>query len=1210
MKKSIHKNLLVLATSLPLSQTAFAILDLAQSPANTKDPYVAPNVIISIDDSGSMGFRLDDDNTTNASSRTEPECINGICNWPNNSRRMNVLKHSLNSIFSDETLLPDKKIRLGWQAMHNNGNSIDRYSNLSYWYGGNTSNPGKNKTPGADNVGSASSKNNLKILDSSHRNNFKEFVNYLLPQGGTPSHKLFKQADEYLRKTDQNGHPVQAGPWATNPGGNDEKSREFLSCRRNYHIMMTDGRWNGDTSGGNRESANYTLPDGTSYIANSNQTKIFYDNFSNTLSDWAFYSWSRPLQPKLYSNNETGKQVPISREYRRAPLTEKIGGREINKYWNPKYNPANWPHLVTYTIGFSNDAITWPGSNIVAPSVTNPFGEDNDYIKLITGEKTWPEMKNENVRALDLWHAAINSRGKFYAIRKGEDLEKAFREIIGFINTENEPDRSTVAITGTSVERKDINSYITYYSSLDNWSGYIKSSKISRDGKSDDWNGKSTADILDTETNPINRKIFTWNDLSSSVEKPSIEFKFSNLSQNQKICLNIKEDVDTEKDSIYSTCNTSIPSISLDNLASERVDYIRGDRSKEAAKGGNVKFRDRSSSQGAIINSSVWFTGSPASNFTSHGYDKFTLANSDRPPMIYVGGNDGMLHGFSAKTGQEVMAYIPKGVFPNLTRLTWKSFNDDHRYFVDGSPLTGDAFLPPENDPDPNQPEKYWKTLLVGTLGAGGKGYFILDVTQPTGSTKESTFSEANLLVMDKTLHINEEVNCTGTGTSNNSDCLKIPDADIGHIYSTPTTEDTNPLRTTAITRLNNGRWAAILGNGYNSKNERPVLLIQYLDGKKELHRIPATAENLKPCGASTNPSIDSDCHNVTDNGLSAPRLVDIDGNGIPDVVYAGDIKGNVWKFLIGSSSQSEWGVAFNGKPLYTAYGGTLGSPGLRQIRQPISMPPSVKANDRMVTVGTGSNNKSSLVGGMMVAFGTGRDITKSDPEDTNIQTMYSVIDNTRYLIDNNGYVTIHPGDSKLNIPSPTPIGSGISQLVSRNVSYENVKRYEKNNSDLYEDDEKFYQFWKLNASTAIDWNTHNGWYLDFPETSERLLKPTRFYEGSNILLIHSQVPAKGTRELSQEENCIATTVDKERQYMTLINIMDGLIPSVPLLDVNNDGLYDQLDLNYSRVSLEKGARFVVTGESTNKNYGKPDQALPIGRLPESSLRPNWRQLQ
>ncbi|KEH14470.1 hypothetical protein GY15_04685 [Delftia sp. 670] len=101
--------------------------------------------------------------------------------------------------------------------------------------------------------------------------------------------------------------------------------------------------------------------------------------------------------------------------------------------------------------------------------------------------------------------------------------------------------------------------------------------------------------------------------------------------------------------------------------------------------------------------------------------------------------------------------------------------------------------------------------------------------------------------------------------------CLKAveEDRDIGHITARPVLDENDPMRTTQITRMNNNRWAVVMGNGYNSANQRPVLLVQYLDGAQELVRIPVTTETAGTGKAA-------------DNGLSAPRLVDIDGDGDP----------------------------------------------------------------------------------------------------------------------------------------------------------------------------------------------------------------------------------------------------------------------------------------------------------------------------------------
>ena len=556
-----------------------------------------------------------------------------------------------------------------------------------------------------------------------------------------------------------------------------------------------------------------------------------------------------------------------------------------------------------------------------------------------------------------------------------------------------------------------------------------------------------------------------------------------------------------------------------------------------------------------------------------------------------------MLHGFAANDGTEKIAYVPRAVYPNLARLTWPSFDDNHRYFVDGSPMTGDIDI---GKSTPN-----WRTMLLGTLGAGGKGYFVLDVTDP--SSFEEKKSE-NIVVMDKSMHADEPINCQGEA------CLKIEKADIGHIFSTPTLDDTNPLQATQISLLNNDRWAAIMGNGYNSKNERPVLLIQYLDGDKKLLRIPATAPTLTACTAEDlqkAKNYENPCHNVTENGLSAPRLVDINGDGKPDFVYAGDLKGNIWKFEIGEKDPNKWRVAFDGEPLYTALGGTPGSPDTRTIRQPITAAPSVKANDRSYIVGSGSSATTKMVGGMMIAFGTGENITTVDPENTDVQTIYSVLDNTRYVIKydastKTNYVVSHNGNSALSIPAPEPAGIGVSNLAKKQI---NSTEYKGESSS------KDFVFWKMADTTKVDWSTQKGWYMDLPQTGERLLKNITPYDGSNILAIYSQVPAKGSRTKSDAESCEQTAVDEERQYLTLINIMDGERPSVQLLDQNGDGSYDlALDNYVSRAQVAKGGHIQVTGKNKVTDIGNGGTTnggtLELARMPEQSMRPSWRQLQ
>ncbi|RYF08861.1 MAG: pilus assembly protein PilC, partial [Comamonadaceae bacterium] len=740
-----RKSLLALAAIAVLAPHGAWALDLATAPAGTKEPYVAPNVIISIDDSGSMDYRLDQENANSASNSQVPG-TGGV--WPVNSRRVNVLKYALigsngtGGIFRDTTLLPDGKIRLAWQAMHNNG-----------------------KSSNALNVDSASmNTNSMRSLDSTHRGNFISFINSIDPGDGTPSHLMFKQADDYMRRSLSSN-----SPWASKPG---TTGAPYLACRRSYHIMMTDGRWNGTASGGEQDNnaKNVTLPDGTVYgstvAANRPNTKLYSDAFNDTLADWAFKSWAVPAQ----TSGMTGTLQPTS-EYRQAPATENFGDASkpaiLDRYWNPRYNPATWPHMVTYTIGFSQLASSWPGaSTIIGPTDKVPFGYDGSFPDFVTGTKTWPKMDAENKRSLDLWHAALNGRGRFYAVEKGEDLEKAFREILGKIATENQADLTSTAASGSNNTRSNVGKFVGGYEPVNAWKGFVTAETV-QTGAGDiisatGWEGNNTAARLDALTDLTSRVILSWSDewkSASNAPKGGVSFNWATdqtyLSTAQKalIGLNAASPVTSSGEKILS--------------------YIRGDRTEESA----TKLRVRKSRQGDIINSVVWYTGAPASNYPLKGYAAFTSDNKNRDPVIYVGGNDGMLHGFAAADGKERIAYVPRGVIGKLKNLVSQDYNNDHQYFVDGSPMTGDVDIGTTETPN-------WRTMLVSSLGLGGKGYFVLDVTNPSISNLSAT--NANTLVqLDRTRGSNEAApDCaTLTGTQKSfCDTMVEQDKDIGHI--------------------------------------------------------------------------------------------------------------------------------------------------------------------------------------------------------------------------------------------------------------------------------------------------------------------------------------------------------------------------------------------------------------------------------------------
>ena len=836
--------------------------------------------------------------------------------------------------------------------------------------------------------------------------------------------------------------------------------------------------------------------------------------------------------------------------------------------------------------------------NLIPPSSNLPYGYDGSFADYAAGRAQWFSVKGGEA-GQDMWHAAINGRGQFYAVEKGEDLKEAFRQIVKTISANVEPDMTSTATSGSNASRNDVGKFTGNYEPKNGWKGFVSAETVKTDGTTEpakSWGGKNTADKLDALASADSRVILSWSDQwVSATPKGGVPFRWatdqSKLSSAQKLWLQKRANGTDDGATV----------------GENRLNYLRGDQSKE---GTGTVYRQRKSRQGDIVNSVVWYTGAPASSYALKGYSAFITAHAQRTPMIYVGGNDGMLHGFSATDGSEKIAYVPQGVIPSLSKLTAPEYNQQHRYFVDGSPMTGDVDTgtgiqdPSDKDYNPAYTPD-WRTLLVSTLGAGGKGYFVLDVTAP------STFAEsqaASLVKFDRTRSTESGTapDCTQSGLTagQKAACNKAvtEDKDIGHITAQPVTDEKNNMRAAQITRMNNNRWAVVMGNGYNSANQRPVLLIQYLGadpkgnaaGDGALLRIPTAGTVDVP------PTLGTGLAN--DNGLSAPRLVDLNGDGRVDIAYAGDNQGNLWKFDLLSTDDTKWGVAFEGSPLFTAKGGTQGSPDSRTLAQPITIAPTVRGNDRYATVGTGAEAATMRVGGMMVAFGTGRNVTKADENNRNMQTLYSVLDNTRYRLNSDKRLEIHPGGGTCSptpkpncVPAPKALGAGTATAGLEQRTIEAAGKAGQG---------------RIMAANDIDWTTQNGFYLDFPATGERQLKPIEFYDGSNVMTVFSQVPAKGSDAQEDVESCESGSVDEERQYRTFINIMDGKRPTVQIVDANGDGLFTSDDAGISRTPVTKGPHNLIAKDDGKFNdIDVKNNKEALARLPEQSMRPSWRQV-
>jgi len=352
------------------------------------------------------------------------------------------------------------------------------------------------------------------------------------------------------------------------------------------------------------------------------------------------------------------------------------------------------------------------------------------------------------------------------------------------------------------------------------------------------------------------------------------------------------------------------------------VDYLRGDQSKEQGAGGcatpsDCPYRARSSKIGDILNSTpaVVAVGSfgygsilrDVSTAEAESYPAFVDAKkavygpNSEAPVIYVGANDGMLHAIDGREGtgggEELFAYIPDGVLDNLHELAQPGYI--HRYYVDGSPTVSDAYL------------GSWKTVLAGSMGAGGRGVYVLDITDPRNFSADDVLWEFN----------------------------SHKDPDMGQFVGRP-----------YIGRAEGG-WVAVFGNGYNSARQRAVLYVRDLATGDEIAKIDTNIG----C-----PTTEDDC-TTGPNGLSTAVLVDNDGNGAGDTIYAGDYLGNLWRFE--STTAGVWSLGNGGNPIFRA----------------------TDPDGKSQSITSGVYTVANPLGGTMVIFGTGRYLNADDADEARI---------------------------------------------------------------------------------------------------------------------------------------------------------------------------------------------------------------------------------
>ncbi len=788
------------------------------------------------------------------------------------------------------------------------------------------------------------------------------------------------------------------------------------TCSANFAVIVTDGEYR-DETGSSAADDTISTADPTFVTA------PYQGTTTHTLADLAMSLYNADFQAGI------ANKIPT------------ICGVDENSA----------QHLVTYgvSMGLPYDTDILPSRHPKLGYATNCIRDSDAVITGLATGNNWRESSGPTTiqKMNEFVHATYNGRGKFYNAASASELTDSLVSIA----TDAAARRGAAAAVGLSSTTNTTGTvaYLsTYYSGY--WYGALGAYTLSSAGVLSTTSIWSADEKLDATTATA-RKIATYNPGSGGI---AFSWSTTALTAAQQLDLN-----------------------SSDSKGSLRLDFIRGDHSCEenftsSCATTDKIFRDRIKSSssstytrlGDLINSAPVYVGTPIGNYpdaapyptgTTDKYSSFksgTLGTT-RTPMLYIGGNDGMLHAFTATGtaagGVEAFAYVPNALSlaggSKLHALTEKL---KHRSYVDLTPTIADAYTTV-----PGSSTRTWRTILVGGLRHGGKGIYALDVSDPDTVTDNA--SAASKVMWEFT----EDDDAT--------------DGDMGYTYSQPAIV---PLYVGSGGTVADIAWFAVFGNGYGSASGHAALYLVKLSG---------------PTGTGPGSKWikDTDYFKIvvggTDNGLSTPALVALGSDGIYTRAYAGDLKGNMWVFDLSSTAPTTtpWASAFGTtttpEPLFTTAvptssitGSTAGNP------QPITTKPVIVRN-----------TASAAAPNVLVLFGTGEYLANGDQNISDVQSFYGIWDKGTN-VDTKGTASTADDTSPLTS----------SNLIEQTITQASVAFASTSSTATV----------RTLSNSAVDYSaaTVFGWYMDFKiaaDAKERVVSKANLL--GNTLLFSTITP-------------------------------------------------------------------------------------------------------
>lgn len=689
---------------------------------------------------------------------------------------------------------------------------------------------------------------------------------------------------------------------------------KLLYCKQNYSIMLSDGGYNGKytiNSDYDAQSHNFTGNEGakklkwasslgpvnvnfkgdgtipeqrlfaggdSSLYASRPYSGVGYGySVGDRLSDIVFQQWAEDMNTDLKNG-----VPPVIRQVGNKTLVDSSGKTVIlPEIWNPENDPANWQRIISYAIGLQIGE-PWTDESMANIINISPAGVPHTWNLPLTQYKAGGITYNansEDTGTLDFVRSGYLGRGGFSRVDNSQELEKTFSRIFaeaiqnGKINSVSAGTASTSQVTSASTNilfTTDVNNIEWSGDLYANWMYSGLWERISASGE--DISLPSEGKICYGGSAPPNdafagqlctQNNATWSAVNNLPQWQSRNiFSISRGRDFDKPKPNIngtgivfrKKNLNPTQLSLIDKARTGADAAALDR--SGIIKFIRGDNSNVSLN--SVRTRADGSGPnktplGDFGRGSPSYVGNPNNRIwqLKKGDSKLT-----RRPMVYAGANDGMLHAFDAKTGVERFAYIPNAVYGNLENLV--KTNRPKTAFVDGQISTQDIV-------DNATP----KTILVSGMGAGAKGLFALDITNP-----DSNFKASNVL-----WELDEKDDKRLGRIFGKPSIIRVEGSYKGNLEANTAPEQAN-------------RWVVVIGTGYNNttdgNTENGVLVIDAITGKIiDFLNLPSAQ------GVGEITWVDHQKHK---NTTTRAKYFDDDSLwGEADRGYVGDLKGNIW---------------------------------------------------------------------------------------------------------------------------------------------------------------------------------------------------------------------------------------------------------------------------------------------------------------------------